>query len=117
LFYHPILKNYFCKIDNEGKRTPAQGAQSKLMGLRPGVSDLFIYFPTEFYAGLWLEIKQDRRYTNSEKLTKTWIAQEAFIEAVRDVGYYADFCYGWEDGKRIVENYLEPVISMTNGTE
>lgn len=112
LNYHPILKNYFCKISNEGLRSLVTGARFKLEGLRAGVPDLFIYYPVLPYYGLWLELKQNRRYRESEKRTKTWIAQKEFIETVRNVGYYADFCYGWEDGKRIVEEYLKPVVGV-----
>lgn len=106
LSYHPIVRDYFCKNDNEGKRTPAQGRMLKLMGLRPGVSDLFIYFPTKTYSGLWLEVKRDKKYTKSERSTPTWVAQEKFQENVKGVGFAAYFCYGWLDGKGIIENYL-----------
>lgn len=106
LSYHPIVRDYFCKNDNEGKRTAAQGFHLKLMGLRPGVSDLFIYYPTRDYHGLWLEMKRNKKYSKSERSTPSWIAQEQFQEAVKKVGYAAYFCYGWVDGKNIVERYL-----------
>lgn len=106
LNYHPILKEYFCKNDNEGKRTPAQGYNLKLMGLRPGVSDIFVYYPTNTYHGLWLEVKRDKKYTPSERSTPTWIAQEKFLDTVKRVGFAGFFCYGWIDGKEIIEKYL-----------
>jgi len=104
---NPIVRDFFCKIDNEGKRTPAQGYTAKLMGLRPGVSDLHIYYPTKSFHGLWLEMKRNRNYTHSERLKPTWIAQEQFQETVKSVGYAAHFCYGWVDGKNIIEAYLK----------
>ena len=94
------------KNDNEGKRTPAQGAQAKSMGLRPGASDLFIAWPTKTYHGLWLEVKRNKKYTTSERNTDTWKAQESFIEEMKSVGFAGEFCYGWIDGKRIIESYL-----------
>lgn len=103
---HPTLKKYFLKNDNEGKRTPAQGFQAKRMGLRPGASDLFIAWPTKTYAGLWLEMKRNKKYTPSERARPTWVAQEEFLNDMRSVGYAGYFCYGWEDGKRIIEGYL-----------
>ena len=106
LNYHPILREFFCKNDNEGKRTPAQGWNLKLMGLRPGVSDLFIYYPTKAHPGLWLEVKRNMKYPPSARRTETWIAQEKFQETVKSVGFAAHFCYGWEDGKRLIEGYL-----------
>jgi hypothetical protein len=103
---HPKLKGFYCKNDNEGKRTPKQGAFSKKMGLLVGVSDLFIFYPTEKYHGLWLEIKRNKKYSKSEMSTPSWIAQENFIRLVKSVGYDAHFVYGWIDGKRIIEEYL-----------
>lgn len=103
---HPTLKNYFCKNNNEGKRSEAQGWNLKLMGLRPGVSDLLIYYPTRTYHGLWLEVKRNKKYSKSEMLTDTWIAQQEFINLVKSVGYAGETCYGFLDGKRIIETYL-----------
>jgi len=78
------------------------------MGLRPGASDLFIYYPnkSKTKAGLWLEVKRNKKYTPSERKTETWIAQEKFIETVKTVGFEGKFCYGWIDGKEIIEAYL-----------
>ncbi len=106
LSYHPIVRNYFCKNNNEGKRTDAQGYNLKLMGLRPGVSDLFIYYPTKTYHGLWLEIKRNKKYTKSERLTDTWVAQEKFLETVKSVGFQGFICYGCEESIKIIEDYL-----------
>ena len=109
LSYHPILKDFFHKTNNEGKRTPLQGHQLKTMGLRPGVSDLFIYYPSKSrtYAGLWLEVKRNKKYSKSERTSPTWIAQEKFIETVKSVGFAAFFCYGWVDGTQAIEQYLK----------
>lgn len=106
LSLHPRLANFFCKNNNEGQRTPAQTWNLKLMGLRPGVSDLLIYFPTKSYPGLWLEVKRNMHYPPSARKSDTWIAQELFQEQVKSVGYAAHFCYGWIDGKEIIERYL-----------
>ncbi len=113
---HTILRNFFAKLDNEGKRhvTIRNGKKIPLglilaikEGLRPGLSDLFIYFPTNTYHGLFLEVKQNRIYTPSERRTRTWIAQEKFKETVKSVGYAAETCYGWQHGKRVIEDYLK----------
>jgi len=104
--YHPILKNFFHKTNNEGKRSSFQGHNLKRMGLRPGVSDIFIYYPTTSFHGLWLEVKRKKEYSFSERSTKTWMAQEEFLKTVKDVGFAGYFCYGWVHGKEIVEQYL-----------
>lgn len=110
LSFHPILSEFFCKNNNEGKRTDAQGWNLKLMGLRPGVSDLFIYWPTKKHHGLFLEVKRNKIYTKSERSTPTWIAQEKFIETVKSVGFAGEFCFGWLDGKTIIERYLNTTL-------
>jgi len=106
LSMHPVLKDYYLKNNNEGKRTEAQGWNLKLMGLRSGVSDLFIAYPTNRYHGLWLEVKRNIIYSPSQKKNDTWIAQQEWIDRMNDIGYFATFCFGWEDGKRIVEEYF-----------
>ncbi len=106
LNYHPIVRDYFFKTNNEGKRTEGQGWNLKLMGMRPGASDLFIYYPTKNHHGLFLEVKRNKKYTKSERNTPTWIAQEKFIETVKSVGFAGEFCYGFENGIKIIEDYL-----------
>lgn len=103
---HPILKKFYCKTNNEGKRSVIAGHNLKAMGLRPGVSDILIYYPNKTKHGLWLEVKRNKKYTPSERRTPTWLAQEEFIKIVKSVGYEGKICYGWEDGKRIIEDYL-----------
>lgn len=78
----------------------------KMLGLKPGVSDLFIFYPTKTYHGLFLEMKRNKVYSKSERATSTWIAQESFLDNVKRVGYQGHFCYGWVEGKRLVEEYL-----------
>lgn len=104
--FHPIVRDYFCKNNNEGKRTEAQGWNLKLLGLRAGVSDLAIFYPTTTYHGLWLEMKRNMNYPPSAKRSPTWILQEEWLERMRSVGFAGEFCYGFEDGKRIIEEYL-----------
>lgn len=92
--------------NNGGKRTPRQGANLKLLGLLPGLSDLFIFYPTPRYHGLFLEVKRNKTYCRSERLSDTWLAQLAFQERVRGVGYCAETCYGSAEGIRIIGEYL-----------
>jgi hypothetical protein len=106
LSFNPQLKDFFCKNNNEGKRTAAQGHNLRLMGLRAGVSDLTIYYPTKTHHGLFLEVKRAMNYPPSARKSETWLAQEEFARIVKSVGYEAKTCYGWVDGKEIIEKYL-----------
>ncbi len=78
------------------------------MGLRVGASDLFLAYPnrTRTKSGIWLEVKRNMNYPPSAKKTPTWLAEEEFLEDMRSVGFCGEFCYGWEDGKRLIELYL-----------
>lgn len=114
LSLHPQLKDYFCKNNNEGQRTPAQTHNLKLEGLRPGVSDLFIYYPVGSFCGLWLEIKRSKAYTKSEISTPTWMGQIKFQEDVKRIGYAAFFAFGWLDAKNIIERYLDVKSDIHN---
>lgn len=104
--YHPIVRNYYLKIPNEGKRSLANGWNLKQEGLLPGASDLFIFYPTESFHGLFLEMKRNKEYTASERKTKSWIAQQQFLDTVRSAGYAGIIAFGWEHGKQIIEDYL-----------
>lgn len=106
LSYHRLLSNCIIKIDNEGKRSPLQGARLKRQGLHRGASDLFIAYPTDTFSGLFLEVKRNKSYSNSEKNSKTWLAQVEFQQNVKKLGYQACTCYGWIDGVKIIEDYL-----------
>jgi len=107
LSLHPQLKDFFCKNNNEGKRTEAQTWNLKLQGLRPGVSDLAIFYPTKKYHGLWLEVKRNMHYPPSARKGESWVNQVIWIEKMKSVGYHGDFCYGWEHGVKIIEEYLK----------
>lgn len=102
----PEIRDYVIKLNNEGKRSPQAGRNLKLLGLLPGASDLFIAYPSNHYHGLWLEIKCNRKYSESEMRTKTWTTQIQFLSSMKSVGFAGDFCYGWEHGMRIIEDYL-----------
>lgn len=106
LSYHPIVRNYFLKLNNEGKRSDITGHNLKLMGLKTGASDLFIFYPTKKYHGLFLEVKRNKKYTPSEMRTDTWIAQQMFLDCVKKVGFAGEVCYGVENGVAIVTRYL-----------
>jgi hypothetical protein len=106
LSYHPIVRDYFLKLNNEGKRSEAEGWNLKMMGLKPGASDLFIFYPTTKYHGLFLEVKRNKKYTPSEMRTDTWVSQQQFLDCVKKIGFAAETCYGWEDGVSIIERYL-----------
>ena len=70
----------------------------KAEGLLPGVSDLMLMIPKNGWHGLWLEMK-----AKGGKLSE---AQKEFMGAATLMGYQAVVCYGFEDAKEAITNYL-----------
>lgn len=85
-------------VPNGGKRSKAEAARFKAMGVKRGVSDIFLPVARGGYHGLYIELKaKDGR---AEKEQKDWIA------AVRMQGYCGAVCYGGELAANLVESYL-----------
>lgn len=102
------LQGHVMMIGNEGRRTVVQAAVAKRMGLLAGSSDLFVARPITPYAGLWLEVKQNRSYSMSERRKDSWLRQESFQARMRSAGYAATFAFGAEHGINIIKRYMEP---------
>lgn len=84
-------------VPNEGKRT--NGAVLKAMGLKTGVPDVVLPVASHNFHGLYLEMK----YGNN-KPTK---AQEEYMAALRQQGYKTVVCYGAEEAKTEIMEYLQ----------
>lgn len=67
--------------------------------MRRGVSDFFLPLPKKSYHGLWIELKRKKKYVISKE-------QKEWIERMRLLNYRAEFAYGFEDAKKIVEEYM-----------
>lgn len=86
-------------IPNGGMRSKSEAARFKAMGVKRGVSDVFLPVAKGGYHGLYIELKaKDGR---PEKEQKEWIA------AVREQGYYAAVCYGGIEAANLVEAYMK----------
>ena len=96
---HPICCDFLFSIPNGGTRHIKEITNLKAQGLRPGVSDLFLAYPTPKYSGLWIELKKDRGAFLSE-------AQLTWLERMVQVGYDAQVAHGWEEAIKYIEEYL-----------
>lgn len=95
----PLVRDLLIHIPNEGKRSPRYGNKLVKMGLKRGVSDFFLPLPKKNYHGLWIELKRKKKYSISQD-------QKDWIEKMQHLGFKAEFAYGFEEAKRIVEAYL-----------
>ncbi len=102
---HPVISEHVVMIGNEGKRSIIGHRIAKRMGMHVGASDLFIAYPRQPYAGLWLEVKPDgwtKSKTNKVRLQNQW----DFIHKMRDAGYWADMGVGFDHCIDIINRYI-----------
>lgn len=93
-------------LSGDKRRRAILARKEKSEGLLPGVSDLFIPEPIFLnghilYPGIFLELKdkgKTRCYLSTE--------QEQFIEDMKARGFCATWAAGFEEGKEIIEDYL-----------
>ena len=96
----------FCSfhIPNEGKRSVSMGALLKRMGMRAGVSDIFIAYPKNGKSGLFIELKAK---TSSGIYNKATATQLQFIDDMLAMGYDAVVCNGADCAIDKIKNYLQ----------
>lgn len=94
---NPILRTCVIHIPNEGKRTSRYGNSLKKLGMRPGVSDLFIAMPRHNYNGAWIELKSENGVISD--------AQKAFIQDMHAQNYFTAVCWSIEDAIEMIGWY------------
>ncbi len=93
----PELKNMF-SIPNGGQRHKAVAAKMKAEGLKSGVPDICLAFPSGGFFGLFIELKVGKN--------KTTPSQNEWIMRLQQAGYMVVVCYGYEAAKREILDYL-----------
>jgi hypothetical protein len=96
---HPKISPFVMHFPNEGKRSIQYGAYLKRLGMRPGVSDLFIAIPKRGYHGAWLELK-----SANGKLS---LLQKLFLEDMAKQEYAAVVTYSLDDSIKFIQWYCE----------
>ena len=89
----------FIHVANERQTNPRHGAILKRMGVRAGVSDIFIPRANEFYHGLWIELKTLKGRPSE--------SQRQFCREMQDEGYEATFAYGADDAIAIIREFYK----------
>lgn len=90
-------------IPNGGGRSKREAGILKAMGVKAGVSDLFLPVMKrdgggEIKGGLWIEMKCDGGRASEEQLK--------WIYAMRSMGYEAKVCTGWQEAVETIKGYL-----------
>ena len=89
-------------IPNGGKRSKSEAARFKAMGVKRGVSDIFLPVARGGFHGLYIELKA--------KDGKVDAAQKEWIEAVRQQGYCGAVCFGGGLAADLIQKYLRGEI-------
>lgn len=90
-------------IPNGGSRSKSEAGRFKAEGVKAGVPDICLPVARGGYHGLYMELKRVKGGRVSP-------AQQGWIAALRDQGYYACVCKGWDDAAHIIKAYLENKI-------
>ena len=98
----PHIFDYTIHIANQRKTSLQAGALLKKLGVKAGVSDIFIAWPTNQYFGLWLELKTHKGKLSAE--------QHVFMERMSKVGYKAMVSFGLDEAIKIIELYVSNKI-------
>lgn len=94
---YPELK-WLHHIPNGGSRNRIEAAKLKEMGVKAGVSDLFLPCRKGIYGGMYVEMKfGSNRQTDKQK--------EFLADMVRN-GYFVVTCYSAEKAIQVIEEYV-----------
>ena len=69
------------------------------MGVKAGVSDLFLAYPNPNYHGLWIEIKSETGKISPK--------QQHWLKLMAEVGYATAISYRIENTYDILQDYFE----------
>ena len=97
-------------LSGAGKLTIGQATALKALRSGRGFPDLVIYEPRDDYHGLFLELKKEGTRIWNKKLvgaTPHIEEQAQMIDKLEDRGYRAVFAVGFDEAKKIIDNYLK----------
>ena len=95
---YPELAFVFA-VPLSAKRNPKTAQYMKSEGMKAGVPDIVIPIPRGNYHGMFIELKRKQGGKASPE-------QLAWSVTLGNLGYYAIICYGWDEARSEIENYL-----------
>lgn len=97
-------------LSGAGKLTMGQAIALKALRSGRGFPDLVIYEPKNDFCGLFLELKREGTKVYNKKFvgaTPHIEEQIQMLEKLNDKGYAACFAVGFDEAKKIIDNYLK----------
>ncbi len=95
----PELRLMF-HVPNGGARSKAEAARFKAEGVKPGGPDICPPVPRGEDHGLWIEMKRLAGGRASAD-------QKKWMQDLREQGYRAEICEGWQAAAAVIKDYLE----------
>lgn len=93
-------------LAGDAKQRAIQVKKLKREGMKPGVSDLFLALPNEYYCGLWIEMKDQGKTQCSVSMEqKSWLA------LMESCGYQAEWASGCDEAMNIIGQYMGYVLA------
>lgn len=96
---YPQIENMFA-VPNGGWRHPATAAILKAEGVKAGVPDIFLAWPSQGYCGLFIEMKRKVGGKVSD-------AQKEWSERLSAAGYLVRTCKGCDEAIKTTLEYLK----------
>lgn len=85
-------------VPNGGSRHKLEAANMKRQGVKAGVPDICLPYPSGGYHGLYIELKVGKNKTSE--------SQDRWLERLNAAGYKAVVCYGFDAAKNVIMDYL-----------
>lgn len=95
--------DFLYAVPNGGKRSIKTAADLKAEGVKAGVPDISLPYPTRKHHGLFIEMKRKQGGRVSDE-------QKIWLEYLNKVGYLAVVCKGYEQARELIEKYLKEEI-------
>ncbi len=97
------IGEYLFAIPNGGLRNAREAARLKGLGVRAGVADLFLSYPSaDGKHGLYIEMKAPKG--NGARVSDK---QHAFLTRMMFANYQASVCYGWDEARIAIRQHLK----------
>ena len=94
---HDKIKGLVIHYPNEGRRTERFGRLLKDMGLRAGVSDLFIAMGNHGFFGAWIELKSKHGHVS--------VLQKQFLKDMDEQNYFTSVCWSIDEAIHTISWY------------
>ena len=105
--FHSIARKFLFHIPNGGARAIATARNLKAEGVKPGIPDYFLPYPSNGRPGLFIELKRQKGGVVSPE-------QKEWIRRLKSVGYAVHVAKGWEECVKIILEYLGDHLSTSS---